>query len=177
MKAYDSILQRILKLKHYGIKDAEFEWFKSYLTNRTQNVNFDGNHSSMLPVTTGVPQGSILGPLLFIIYMNGIHRACEHFHPILFADDTNLTSFLCSFNEEQNTPDRIVSLLQVINNGMKEIQKWLELNKSSLNVKKTKYRLKRYLHQNILRAIYNSLILPHIDYSILVWGFKSSRNF
>ena len=191
----------------------------------------------MLPITTGVPQGSILGLLLLIIYMNDIHRACKHFHPILFADDTNLTSSLCSFNEEQNTPDRMISLSQVINNELKEIQKWLELNKLSLNVKKTKYmifhnhqrdiinhtpklelngeplvrvedfnflgltidqhmtwnahiqkisnkisrslgvmnRLKRYLPQNILRTIYNSLILPHINYSILVWGFKSSR--
>ena len=93
----------------------------------------------MLPLTTGVPQGSILGPLLFIIYMNDIHRACKHFHPILFADDTNLTSYLCIFNEELNTPDRMISLSQVINNELKEIQKWLELNKLSLNVKKTKY--------------------------------------
>ena len=67
----------------------------------TQYVNFDGIHSSVLPVTPGVPQGSILGPLVFIIYMNDIHRACTHFHPILFADHTNLTSSLYSFNEER----------------------------------------------------------------------------
>ena len=130
-KAFDTLDHNILlkKLKHYGIKDTELKWIKSYLTNRTQYVSFDGIHSSMLPITTGVPQGSILGPLLFIIYMNDIHRACKHFHPILFADDTNLTSSLCSFNEEQNTPDRMISLSQVINNELKEIQKWLELNK------------------------------------------------
>ena len=142
-KAFDTLDHNILlkKLKHYGIRDTELKWFKSYLTNRTQYVSFDGIHSSMLPITTGVPQGSILGPLLFIIYMNDIHRACKHFHPILFADDTNLTSSLCSFNEEQNTPDRMIYLSQVINNELKEIQKWLELNKLSLNVKKTKYMI------------------------------------
>ena len=83
-------------------------------------------HSSMLPVTAGVPQSSILGPLLFIIDMNYIHRACKHIHPILFADDTNLTRSLCSFNEEQNVPNRIVSLSQVIHNELKEIKSGLK---------------------------------------------------
>ena len=129
------------KLKHYEIKDTELKWFKSNLINRTQSGSFDGIHSKMLPITIGVLQGSIHGPLLFIIYMNDIHRACKHFNPILFADYTNLTRSLCSFHEEQNTPDRIVSLSQVINNELKEIQKWLELNELSLNVKKTKYMI------------------------------------
>ena len=87
-------------------------------------------------LTTGFPQGSILGSLLLIIYINDIHRACKHFHPILFADDTHLTSSVWSFNEEQNTSDRIESLSQVINNEPKETQKWLESNKLSLNVRK-----------------------------------------
>ena len=60
------------------------------------------------------------------------------FHPILFSDDANLTSSLCSFDEEQNTPDRIVSLSQVINNEPKGMRRWLEFNKLLLNVKKTK---------------------------------------
>ena len=88
-KAFDTLDHNILlkKLKHYGIKDTKLKWFKIYLTNRTQYVNLGGIHSSMLPVTTWVPQGSILGPLLFIIdsvdtcCYNGIHRgACKHLH-------------------------------------------------------------------------------------------------
>ena len=73
----------------------------------TDNDDFDGILSSMLSVTIGVPQGSILGPLVFIINMNVIDRACKHLYPILFSDDTNLTCSLCSFNKEQNTPEII----------------------------------------------------------------------
>ena len=86
------------KLLYYGIKGTELAWFKSYLTNRTQFVSYNGTNSRILTITTGVPQGSISGPLLFIIYMNDIHNASSKFHAILFADDTNLTSTLCSFD-------------------------------------------------------------------------------
>ena len=77
---------------------TELAWFKSYLTNRTQFVSYDGTNSRTLSITIGVPQRSILGPLLFIIYMNDIHNDSSKRHAILFADDTNLTSTLCSFD-------------------------------------------------------------------------------
>jgi len=235
-KAFDTLNHEILieKLNYYGIQNTELKWFNNYLTDRLQFVNFDNVNSDMLPITTGVPQGSILGPLLFIVYMNDIHKASTHFHAILFADDTNLTSTLCSFNSDPNT-----SLSSRINKELKNIQIWLEINKLSLNVTKTKYmifhnrqrniidripklelngqniervtefnflgltidqhltwnahiqkisnkisrsigimnRLKRFLPQSILRTLYNSLILPHIQYSLLAWGNKSKRVF
>ena len=97
-KAFDTLDHTILldKLLYYGIKGTELAWSKRYLTNRTQFVSYNGTNSRTLSITTGVPQGSILGPLLFIIDKNDIHNASSKFHAILF--DTNLTSTLCSFD-------------------------------------------------------------------------------
>ena len=81
------------KLKYYGITGVALSWFRSYLSNRQQMVNFEGILSVKLELRTGVPQG----PLLFIIYMNDIVGASALFHDILFADDTSLISTLCKF--------------------------------------------------------------------------------
>ena len=73
-------------------------WFRSYLSNQQQFVDFDGTVSDVCTLSTGVPQGSILGPLLFIIYMNDIHIASKQFNFILYADDTNRINPMCSFS-------------------------------------------------------------------------------
>ena len=75
-KAFDTLNHSILliKLKYHGIKDTPLDWFRSYVTQRLQYVEYDGIPSSTREIETGVPQGSILGPLLFIIYMNDIHK-------------------------------------------------------------------------------------------------------
>ena len=98
-KAFDTIDHSILlyKLHYYGVKGTALNWFKRYLTNRSQQVEFNDTISSSKKIETGVPQGSILGPLLFIIYMNDISKVTDKFHFTLYADDTSLLKPLCTY--------------------------------------------------------------------------------
>ena len=91
-KAFDIINHKILlsELKHYGIRGIANKWFSSYLSNRHQSVSLNGASSSSLPVTCGVPQGSILGSRLFLIYINDMNTAMEFSTSYHFSDDTNL---------------------------------------------------------------------------------------
>ena len=91
-KAFDSVDHNILlnKLKHYGIRVLAFSWIQSYLTNRTQYVSINDTNSTCINVTCGVPQCSILGPILFIMYVNDMHTVSSLMKCIIFADDTNV---------------------------------------------------------------------------------------
>ena len=93
-KAFDTIDQQILlkKCSHYGIKKIALKLFESYLTNRTQFIELNGVLLNTLPISTGVPQGSILGPFLFLIYINYIPQATTQFNCIMYADDTTFFS-------------------------------------------------------------------------------------
>ena len=143
-KAFYTLDHSILlqKLKSYGVSGTSLQWFTSYLVNRQQLVDVAGTHSTLINLTTGVPQGSILGPLLFIIYMSDIYEASKSFHAILYADDTSLYSSLGSFNVNLtgNNSDKHTLSIK-INNELSNIQEWLNVNKLSLNVNKTKYMI------------------------------------
>ena len=91
-KAFDTVNHDILlrKLENYGIRGLALNWFNSYLKNRMQLVNINGIHSNRLEIKCGVPQDSVLGPLLFLIYINDIYMTSTVLKFHLFADDTSI---------------------------------------------------------------------------------------
>ena len=130
-KAFDTVDHKILleKLYHYGIRGNAHDLLKSYLHNRQQFVSINGFESEKTFVKHGVPQGSVLGPLLFLIYINNLHLAIKYSQVHHFADDTNLLHFNNSLK----------NLSKKVNLDLKFLYSWLVANKISLNAGKTEY--------------------------------------
>ena len=127
-KAFDTVDHQILlnKMYNYGIRGIAFKWMESDLSNRRQFVLFKDVRSEYATVTCGVPQGSIMGPLLFLLYVNDIANVSTSLLPILFADDTNV--FLTGNNIDQ--------MIEIMNGELNNVFLWLNSNKLSLNVTK-----------------------------------------
>ena len=116
-------------MDHYGIRGVANKWISSYLSNRKQHVKLNSVKSNDEKVTCGVPQGSILGPLLFIIYINDMHNTLNNSTVYHFADDTNL---LCSSKTQAN-------IHKIANRELNNLYEWLCVNRLSLNVAKTEF--------------------------------------
>ena len=128
-KAFDIVDHQILlvKLNHCGIHGVSNDWFKSYLSNRNQYASINGFDSGLTSINCGIPQGSVLGPLLFLLYINDLNQAIKFCKVHHFADDTNL---LCLSNS-------IKKLNKLVNTDLKHLVNWLNANKVPLNIKKT----------------------------------------
>ena len=226
-KAFDTIDHEILlyKLNHYGIRGRALEWFRSYLSDRQQYVYLNHCESSYKYTSCGVPQGSLLGPLLFLCYINDIAHSSKLLTFILFADDSTV---LFSHKDPY-------ILLATINNELIYLNNWIQANKLSLNLQKTHYmlfsssldnlpgqvvfnqtpidrvrtakflglfidehlnwnthlvhlnklisrnagiiyKLKQFFPIKILLMLYSTLILPYLNYGIIVWGNSARSN-
>ena len=132
-KAFDTADHQILlkKLELYGIKGQALSLLKSYLTNRSQKCQINGFVSSERSIRCCAPQGSILGPLLFLLYINYLPQCLNNTKPRLLADDTNLTA----------SGDSITDIEIAVNSDLENLRKWLMANKLSLNVATTECML------------------------------------
>ena len=130
-KAFDCIDYTILlhKLQFYGIRGLPLLWFKNYLSSRVQYVSYNNVLSEPLNVICGVPQGSILGPLLFLIFVNDLPNCSNKLRFVLFADDTNILV----------SHDSLQSLNNILNFELQKVSEWFYYNKLSLNTDKSNY--------------------------------------
>lgn len=140
-KAFDTVNHNILldKMYHYGIRGPIHSWFKDYLSDRQQQICFNGEMSSFKTVTLGVPQGSVLGPILFTIYINDIPNIFINSKTILFADD--MTIYLIDPSPEQ--------LVMSANQELTQLYQWCLSNRLTINLDKTHFMLftsKRHLN-------------------------------
>ena len=155
-KAFDTIAFDILleKMERYGIRGIGLSWLKSYIENRQQYVQIDEYKSACSNITCGVPQGSILGPKLFILYINDICKVSSILNYVVFADDTNI---LCA-------GENINQLLDVVSAELYKLKQWFALNKLSLNLKKTKFMI-----------FGNKIIPPNTTVELKIDGIQLER--
>ena len=170
-KAFDTVDHQILltKLDYYGIRGVVKDWFTSCLSNRSQFVSLGAINSNTQTVSCGVPQGSVLGPLLLLIYVNDFHNCSKPLDFHLFADDANL------FFQHRD----INMFESLINSELEKVLHWLCANKLSLNIDKSNFVIfhstQRKLPKQIMLSINNQMLTQetsirylgvYIDYNI-----------
>ena len=119
------------KLQHNGIRGVMLSWFKSYLCNRKQYVLVNNSSSSMSNITWGVPQGLVLGPVLFLLYINDMHRSSDQLRFVRFADGTTVFSSDSDIN----------NVYASVNREQVVVDNWLKTNRLSLKASKTSYMI------------------------------------
>ena len=144
-KAFDTVNFDILfdKLEHYGIRGIALNWIKDYFSRRSQFVQFNEHCSNYYSIKCGVPQVSILGLLLFLLYINDLSNVSNILDIILFADDTNI--FFS--HRDQNY------LVETINSELNKLTEWFKCNKLSLNAKKSSFMTDRRGRHWIFRSL------------------------
>ena len=156
-KAFDTANHRILisKLRKYGIKGHTLQWFERYLKNRKPFVQIKNFKSQIKSPTCGVPQGSILSPLLFILYINDLTNVSDVLFPILFADDTSV------YIEADKESD----LIKTLNEELAKLNIWLNANKLTINIAKSHYMVfhRGRRKSNICSPILNNVSLERVQ--------------
>ena len=159
-KAFDTVDHDILlsKMNLYGIQGTALDWFKSYLTNRTQRCLVNGSLSRICSLKCGVPQGTILGPLLFLIYINDLPNCLTSCQPRMYADDTHITYAGVDVNSIQSN----------LNHDLDNLNKWLISNKLTLNSAKTEFMLigsrqKLSTLSNPLELLIDNVPIEHVS--------------
>jgi hypothetical protein len=160
-KAFDCLDHKILlsKLQYYGFTGVSLSLMKSYLQNRKQLVKFNETDSDYMLIRTGVPQGSILGPLMFLIYVNDLPNATGCFRPVIYADDTTLGACLSNFGDNNTIIE------QNINCELDKVSTWIKVNKLTLNVMKTKAMIYHTVQRNINkpRILLDGHVVEYVD--------------
>ncbi len=146
-KVFDTLDHKILikKLEYYGLQGMSLTLMESYLLNRKQYIEIDEYKSDTLQLSTGVQQGSIPGPLLFILYINDIAHAFKMFDFIIYADDTiksTTIEIVIKHTTDLPVSDIIINELLMVNN-------WLKLNKLSLHIKLSHYMIFQTKKKNV----------------------------